>query len=45
MGWIGLENVGHPDHIAIKTNTNSHFFQENEGVIRNPSGMVVFDTR
>jgi hypothetical protein len=32
MGWIGLENMGHLDHIALETNTNSLFFQGNEGV-------------
>ncbi len=37
MAWIGLENMGHLDHTAIKTNTNSLFFQENEGVNRIPS--------
>jgi hypothetical protein len=37
MAWIRLENMSHLDHIAIKTNTNSLFFQENEGV--NPLGL------
>lgn len=37
MAWIRLENMGHLDHIAFKTNTNSLFFQENEGV--NPLGL------
>jgi hypothetical protein len=32
MAGIRLENMGHLDHIAIKTNMNSLFFQENEGV-------------
>jgi len=32
LAWVGLKHMGHLNHIVIKTNTNSLFFQENGGV-------------